>query len=268
VGAKRLAWLTDAHLDHASPAACEDLWSAIRASRADVLLLGGDTGTAETLERRLLEVRDRAGLPVYFVLGNHDCYGGSIAGARALARRLTAMDDGLTWMGAVDVVPLSDATALIGHDGWGDGGFGNAVTTPVVLNDFLLIDELRTPRRAELLRVLRELGEESAAHLRRTSVAAAEHYANLVVLMHVAPFRQAAWHEGRESDPDFLPFFVCRAAGEALVEVMERHRGATMTALCGHTHGGGRCSPMERLTVITGGAEYGVPALQPAIEVP
>src|SRR5262245_5254933 len=138
----KLAWLTDIHLDHASSGVRETLYQSVRSSGADAVLLGGDTSTFPSLEQRLLELRDRGGLPVYFVLGNHDCYGGSIAAARALARRLTGAGKGLTWLGAADVLPLTERSALVGHDGWGDGGYGNAATTPIRLNDFLMIDEL------------------------------------------------------------------------------------------------------------------------------
>lgn len=265
---KRLAWLTDIHLDHADPAACETLFAALLDAKADAVLLGGDLCTFPTLERQLREIRDRAGLPVYFVLGNHDCYGGSIAGARALARRLTDEGRGLTWLGAADAIRLTDQSALVGHDGWGDGGHGNTTTTTVRLNDFLMIDELRIMKRPELLKVLKALGTEAAEHLARTATVAAGVFRNLVVLTHVPPFREAAWHEGEESDPDWLPFFVCRAAGEVLVEVVAANPGLTMTVLCGHTHGGGTCTPAERLTVHTGPAEYGAPLVQRVIEVP
>lgn len=88
---------------------------------------------------------------------------------------------------------------------------------------------------------------------------------DLLVLMHVAPFAEAAWHEGAMSNPDWLPFFACRAAGEALSEIAPSCRGR-MTVLCGHTHGGGRCE-VGGMTIITGPAEYGFPRVQQVIEL-
>lgn len=41
-----------------------------------------------------------------------------------------------------------------------------------------------------------------------------------------------------------------------------------MFVFCGHTHGAGRCMPVPGISVVTGAAEYGVPAAQQIIEVP
>jgi 3',5'-cyclic-AMP phosphodiesterase len=38
---------------------------------------------------------------------------------------------------------LTPNTALVGHDGWGDGRLGDLNWSGVILNDFLLIEELR-----------------------------------------------------------------------------------------------------------------------------
>lgn len=263
----KLAWLTDVHLDHAASAERERLVGDVRDAGADAVLLGGDTATAVSLGAQLRMFRDRVGIPVYFVLGNHDCYGSSIAETRELAARLTASNEGLTWLGASDVVRLTERSALIGHDGWGDAGFGN-VETRVRLNDFLMIKELRLPVRARLLAVLKQLGDEAGTHFRRVGIEAARTYDNIITLTHVPPFRQAAWHEGAESNADWLPFFACRAAGEALLDVMRDHPEKKMTVLCGHTHGGGRYEAAANIEVLTGPAVYGDPRIQRVIEVP
>jgi len=45
----------------------------------DALLLGGDIGEADSVPRFLSEMENALRLPIYFVLGNHDFYWGSIA---------------------------------------------------------------------------------------------------------------------------------------------------------------------------------------------
>lgn len=262
----RLAWMTDLHLDHAGPPQREGLSAEVRAAQVDAVLIGGDTAQAASLAIHLRTLRDRIGVPVYFVLGNHDCYGSSIAETRATAERLTREVPGLVWLGSREVVRLTDSTALIGHDGWGDAGFGNP-RTPVRLNDFLQIAELRLASRERLISVLKDLGAEAGRHLGRTAAAAVADYNRVITLTHVPPFRQAAWYQGAESSDDWLPFFACRAAGEALARVMKDQPQCRMTALCGHTHGGGRYEPLPNLEVITGAAEYGEPRVQQIIEV-
>lgn len=43
---------------------------------------------------------------------------------------------GLHWLGGMGVVPLTEETALIGHDGWADGRLGSGAASPVMLHDF------------------------------------------------------------------------------------------------------------------------------------
>ncbi len=81
----------------------------------------------------------------------------------------------------------------------------------------------------------------------------------ILVLSHVPPFREAAWHQGRPSDEDFLPFFACHATGEVLITEAERRPECSITVLCGHTHGIGTSQIRPNLVVHTTGAEYGHP---------
>jgi predicted phosphohydrolase len=274
----RAAWLTDLHLDFVDRAQFEALTQHLADSGAETVLIGGDIAHApdvcDWLERLAVTLR----VPIYFVLGNHDYYGGSIAGVRAAISALADRTPNLAWLGAAGAVSLTPQTALIGHDGWGDGGYGDARGTPVLLNDFLLIEELRVTdpirlgeRRPEdrerLLSVLRQLGEESASHLRRALTEALQNHRHVVALTHVPPFREAAWHRDGLSDDNWLPFFVCKAAGDALRDVMAAHPVHSLTVLCGHTHGAGRCRVLPNLEVITGGADYGRPKIQQIFEL-
>lgn len=263
----RLAWLTDLHLDFVDPPVVDALAREVLAARPDAILIGGDIGMAADVVGYLERLSALLPLPIFFVLGNHDFYGGSIASLRAEVGSLARRASNLTYLTGSGPVALTRQTSLIGHDGWGDGGFGNTDTTPVVLNDFLCIDELRVPDRLALSRVLRELGEEAARHFQVTLPPALQDHEHVVVLTHVPPFRQAAWHQGRESDADWIPFFACKAAGEVLRRVMAEHPDRRLTVLCGHTHGQGRCRVTSNIDVITGSAEYGRPRLQDVIEI-
>jgi Icc protein len=274
----RVAWLTDLHLEFVDRPEIDALAERVRDARVDAALIGGDTAHAADVVEHLELLGMLLHVPIFFVLGNHDYYGGSIAAVRAKIADLVNRRPNLTWLTAVGPVPLTAETALIGDDGWGDGGFGDALGTPVVLNDFLLIGELRvadpvelveqrTGTRERLLVALRQLGEESAAHLRAALTQALQSHRNVVALMHVPPFREAAWYEGRISDDRWLPFFACKAAGIVLRDIMAAHPTCHLTVLCGHTHGAGRCRVLPNLEVLTGGAEYGRPAIQEIIDI-
>jgi 3',5'-cyclic AMP phosphodiesterase CpdA len=263
----RLAWLTDIHFEFLEEHERTRFCKNISAAGPDGVLVGGDTALAETVVSVLREMQESIQKPIWFVLGNHDYYGGSVAEVRDRAAALSA--EGRTvWLGAVDVVQLSPQAALVGHDGWGDTGFGDHEGSPVVLNDFYRIADLRQPDKAQLGRVLRRLGEESEVHLRRVLRDALERFEQVVVLTHVPPFREASWHEGRISSDAYLPYFACRATGEVLLEEAGRRPDRSVTVLCGHTHSPGECQPLPNLRVRTGASQYGKPTVQsPLLEV-
>jgi hypothetical protein len=89
----------------------------------------------------------------------------------------------------------------------------------------------------------------------------------VIVLMHVPPFRGACWYQQAPSDDNWAPHFVCQAAGEVLLEVAAAHPDRELLVLCGHTHGGGEYRPRPNLTVLTAEAEYGRPQIQRIFEV-
>jgi Icc protein len=262
----RLAWTTDLHLEFLDARGRRTFLDRLAEEGADAVLVGGDTSQAATLTPTLSAMAERIGKPIWFVLGNHDFYGGSISDVRARAAALSRGGRAV-WLGATDVVELTAQTALVGHDGWGDARLGDFAGSDVVLNDFFAIAELVQRDRESLGRVLRALGDESAAHLGRVLPRALEGHEHVIVLTHVPPFREAAWHEGRPSNDAFLPFFACQATGQAILEAASRYPDSRLTVLCGHTHSGGECQPRPNLRVITGPAKYGHPAIQePLIE--
>ncbi len=258
----RLAWATDIHVNMVSDEAAAALGREL--AQADVVLLAGDIAEAHSLERYLQLV---GGLvPTYFVLGNHDFYGGSIARVRAAMRERSRAGPPV-WLPAAGVVPLTKTTALVGVDGWGDGRLGDFARSPIELTDWVLIDELRGIDRARRLEKLRALGDEAADALRPLLEEALDGHPEVIVLTHVPPFRESCWHEGEISNDDWLPWFTCRAVGDVLLAAADRHPGRRIAVYCGHTHGGGIARMRDNLIVTTGGAEYGKPVMQGIVNV-
>lgn len=120
---------------------------------------------------------------------------------------------------------------------------------------------------ADRLAKLHALGDEAAAHFRTVLPGAMTRFRHVFVATHIPPFREACWQEGRVSGDDWLPFFTCKAAGDALVEAMATAPDLRMTVLCGHTHGGGEADVLPNLRVLTGGATYGRTEVQRVVEV-
>ena len=263
----KLAWATDIHLDIADDHGVERFILQLEKSGADAFLIGGDIAKAGSVERYLRSLEARLMRPVYFVLGNHDYYIGSIPRVRSAMEELSRRSPLLKWLPASGVVELTPDTALVGHDGWGDARIGNVDTTPVRLNDFVMIDELSGISRKELNLRLQALGDEAGAFVRDVLPKALANHRKVIFLTHVPPFRESCWHEGTISNDNWLPYFTCRAVGDALLEVMKNHPQADLTVLCGHTHGEGTVEPLPNLRVWTGGATYGSPFLGRVIEV-
>jgi len=262
----RIAWATDIHLDHAGLDAIERFCLDILDAAPDALLLTGDIAEAPTIERYLFMLGECLQRPIYFVLGNHDYYRGSIAKVRSWAARAHEQSPWLRWLPAQDTVALTPNTALIGHDGWSDGRFGDFHESPVMLNDYVHIAELRNLSKPDLLNQLNALGDEAAAHFRTVLAPAATRFSQVILLMHMPPFREACLFRGKPGNAHWLPHFTCKAVGETLVEAMQVQPQCHLQVLCGHTHTAADVRILPNLRVRTGAADYGTPQLQAVFE--
>ena len=265
---KRVAWLTDLHLNFVEPPAIRAFLASVAAENFDTALIGGDISDSPRLIAYLQIIENILKRPVYFVLGNHDYYHDSMERVQRMVTLLAAQSDCLTYLPAAGVVELTPETALVGHGGWADGRIGDYHNSWVMMNDYVLIEELARISKAERLAQLHALGDEAGAYLRETLPRAFEHHRRVILLTHVPPFREACWHEGRISDADFLPHFTCKASGDALLDVMAAQPDDNeLLVLCGHTHGEGEAQLLPNLRVLTGGAAYGEPRVQRVLEV-
>lgn len=264
---KRIVWLTDLHLNFLLAAPVRAFLKSLALARPDAVLVGGDIAESHTVCSYLEQLSAALSVPIYFVLGNHDFYFGSIAETRAQVARVCAQHSNLHYLTAEDVLELTPHVGLVGHDGWADGRLGDYLHSLVVMHDHKLIAELTPHDKLSRWEVLKRLGDEAAAHFRRVLPRAFERYCDVLLLTHVPPFREACWHEGALSDDQWVPHFACQAVGAALIECMTQHPDKRLTVLCGHTHGRGEFQPLKNLQVFTGGADYGHPAIERVLEL-
>jgi 3',5'-cyclic-AMP phosphodiesterase len=263
---KRIAWLTDIHLNFLLEHQATAFLRSVAEPRPDAVLISGDIGETHNVCKYLHCIDELIAVPTYFVLGNHDYYRGSIVETRNRVAQLCAQRPRLHFLTRGDVEPLTPHVGLVGHDGWADGRLGDYVGSTIMLNDFTLIAELADRSKQDRWWVLKALGDEAAAHFRRVLPLAFETYAEVVLLTHVPPLAEACWHEGHISDDQWLPHFTCHAVGQVILETMAARPDKRLTVLCGHTHGQGEVEPLPNLRVITGGAEYGHPAIARMLE--
>ncbi len=264
----KLGWLTDIHLNFLNEDGIQSFLSNFQSRTVDGWLISGDIGEATNIVYFLQRIADVSDKPVYFVLGNHDYYHGSLIETTRVVMELADRESDLVWLTWADVQVLAPGLALVGDDGWGDGRIGRPYDTPVRLNDFVAIGELRGHHRKQLVKKLNQLGDEAAGRLTPKLKAAAKENDQVVVVTHVPPFAGAAWHEGRPSDDDWVPWFSCKAIGDALLDCAANYPEVNFLVVCGHTHGSGEYSPCSNLKVMTGGAEYGAPRVSKIINLP
>src|SRR5271157_3728784 len=116
----RLLWITDLHLEFSQSKGPYDwLSKSIKRSGASALLLTGDIMPSLRLPSALVKLVERVGVPVFFVLGNHDYYGGSIAKTEAAVDQVCERYKALTWLDRqAGPIRLDERTALVGTGGW------------------------------------------------------------------------------------------------------------------------------------------------------
>jgi 3',5'-cyclic AMP phosphodiesterase CpdA len=266
----RLVWITDPHLNFLPPFGPAKLGELVAAEHPDAgaVVITGDIAECASLEQCLCDFASGWGRPVYFVLGNHDLYGGSMAAAAKAARAVERATKGRArWLTRSGVVALSTETALVGHDGWYDARLGAPQTTRVELADFFAIEELRGLDRGALLACVRQLGDRAAREAEPVLNAAAANAKRVVFATHVPPFREACWHQGAISNDEWLPWFTSKAMGDVLLATADAHPDTQLRVLCGHTHSEGRATLRPNLEVLTAKARYGAPDVHAVLDV-
>lgn len=259
-----VCWITDVHLDVAEVDARRRFFERIEATTADAMLVTGDVADGPRTAACLLEMAERFARPIYFVLGNHDYYGGSIREVEERTARLAEDHPWLVYLPSAGVVELSPGWGLVGEGGWPDARLGDYEGSKVFLPDFVTIEDLAAVRhdRPTMQRLLADLGDRAARRVAEILPQALARFPKVVLATHVPPFRQAAWHDGRPCDDDWLPYFSCQAMGDVLLAASEAHPQQKLAVLCGHTHGESRVAVRDNLLVLTGAAEAGKPTVQ------
>jgi predicted phosphohydrolase len=254
-----LAWLTDIHLDTTIRSVRTALAETILAGKPQAILLTGDISNGEDLREHLLELRDLVGLPIYFVLGNHDYWGRRMGDVREEVKSLAPR--GLVWL-RTGPVELSPTVVLLGDDGWYDGRAGNYYTSGFRMKDPSRIAEFHNLGKDSELALMQRLADESTERIARQAREAARKYPKVVIATHVPPFVRACTYRGGPTSLSALPFYCNERMGQALVDVACDYPSTQFTVLAGHTHGEATYRPVPNLLCQVGEAEYQDPKVQ------
>lgn len=267
----KLAWLTDIHLNFLDVDGRKKFYKKILAATYDALLISGDIAEAPCLINLLCEMQEQIEKPIYFVLGNHDYYKGTIQEVRAAASHLTKTHSQLFWLPATGIQWLTHETMLVGQDGWADGRLGDYANSRVSINDSRMIVDLFQMKllgKFQLVEKMQQLADSDAAALNNDLVQAIEqHPKKIIVLTHVPPFKEACLHNGQISGDDWLPYFSSKVMGDLLLTCARNNPSIDFLVLCGHTHSKACYQPLTNLIVKTGEVEYYKPTIQEIISI-
>jgi predicted MPP superfamily phosphohydrolase len=263
----KFAWLSDIHLDHLSNEKFIGFVDDIIQQDVDGYFVTGDFSHGLFHETVFNVLEKFLHNPFYFILGNHDYYHSSFEKVRERILSLTEDSDTLFWMNDCGIVELTNSSCLIGHDGWYDARYGDYRNSDVILNDFLLIEDLVALDKDQMLRELNTLGDQSANYFRMILPGALKTYKTVYLLTHVSPFVETAFYKNGICDDLNLPFFANKALGDYLLETMSQNKEKELVVLCGHTHSGGEISVLPNLHVKVAPADYGTPKVHKILHI-
>lgn len=259
----KLLWMTDLHLERVSERVRELFLEKLRMEPFDLALITGDISDALRLPVDLAALSDACGhRTLYFVLGNHDYYGGSFDRVDAQVAQICGQRDNLCHLGHGELIRLTDATALVGHGGWADARCGYGKRTKIRSFDSAKIADFSGLSREEIFDEMENRGRESGNYFRKILPYALTCYEKLYVATHVPPFRWGAFFDGRLCGPLHLPHFTNQAAGAAINGIAQNFSGRCVTVLCGHTHSPVVYRASKSVEVFSGKVLPGRPAFQ------
>jgi predicted MPP superfamily phosphohydrolase len=267
-----IAWLTDIHLNFLESEARKKFYQKLSDSNTDAILITGDIAEATDICELLIELNNSVDKDIYFVLGNHDYYLGSVIEVRQAIQNLCKQNKKLYWLGEPEIVKLNKDTVLVGQDGWADARYGDFDHSNIALNDSRYIAELFQAScmgRGKLKYEMQKLADTDAAILQETleKSLAKNDIRKVIIATHVPPFKECCRYKGKPSDENWQPYFSSKATGDVITAIAKNHPAVKFLVLCGHTHTKYTIKPFDNLEVRVGGAEYYRPKLQEVIEI-
>ncbi len=219
----KLLWLTDLHFDRTELSVVRRLETCILEKCPDVLLITGDISDGYRFVKDLKLLGMVTKRKIYFILGNHDYYHSSIEDTRRQARLLSEENEGFHYLTTCGVHELTEKTAIIGHDSWADGRFGDYYHSHVILRDFFAIADFIGKEGKQRLALMQALADEAADYFSEFLPVVFEMYDRVILLTHVPPCAEACRYKNGAAGVDWGPFFVSQGVGEALKRIMREH---------------------------------------------
>ena len=246
---KNIAWATDTHFELANDKQFKKFIES--SEECDALLITGDIAQATSWQHYIYKVAKKlAPKPVFFILGNHDIYYSDLFTEHD--KLLSINIDNLHPLTVMPPYIIGDNIAIIGHQNWWDGGYSeqysNLIDRTFMFQDYYLIENLKdliTPK--ERFNRLKEMSEAATSLILEKLKTAFDKVDNVILAVHVPPFKENCTHFGLAMTSNFLSHFSSKILGDALFFLMRNIPHKKLLVLSGHTHEETTYSPLPNL---------------------
>jgi Icc protein len=264
----KLLWLSDLHLDYASPSRHNKLLCELKTSHFDAAVITGDTADSKSLIHHLEILAIACSpKPLYIVLGNHDFFGSSLDQTKSEVRKLCSKIDNLHHLQDHGAVWLSTRTILLGHHGWADAKCGWGSQTHVRNPDHWSIADFRNLIKSERFELMKKLGKDSTQSIRSGLNSVLRKRRHLIIATHVPPFESSAHYNGKPCGPCHSAHFVNSSMGGMLIGTARHNPNTKFTTISGHTHSPVQEYILENLESRVAGVKRGRPQIQDILTV-
>lgn len=271
----KVALASDIHLDCVRDTDVISFGEEINRSGAEAILLTGDISTSENLVYHLSALERICGKQIYFVCGNHDFYNSSFDVVRKRMKELNGISQFLRYLSTSSYIPITNATALVGHDGWYDAMHGDYSNTHFFMNDWIRISDfvaegaiqveggIVDPKYNVIVNIARQQALSATTHVADAIKAAVRYHKIVVIATHVPPFVEALV----SSEPNSTPWYSSKIMGDMIRRAAAAYPNVRFEVFCGHTHRPIDKQIAHNLYVHVSSAEYGSPTFN-VLELP
>lgn len=246
---KNIAWATDTHFELANDKQFKKFIED--SENCDALLITGDIAQATSWQHYIYKVAKKlAPMPVFFILGNHDIYYSELSIEHD--KLLSISVDNLYPLTTMSPHLIADNVAIVGHQNWWDGGYSeeysNLIDRTFMFQDYTLIDNLKDLVTSEQrFNRLKNMSEDATSLILEKLKTAFDKVDNVILAVHVPPFKQNCTHFGLPMATNFLSHFSSKILGDALFFLMRNMPHKKLLVLSGHTHEETTYSPLPNL---------------------
>lgn len=233
----KFLFLSDTHLNLASDIEKQNLIHNIIKEDPEAILIAGDISSGKSIYEDLLYLS--SSIPqhkIYIVLGNHDYHHSSFKLVHNHIDKLCEKSN-VFWLTNNKPIELSKYSALIGAEGWYDGGTGYGPKALHITLDSLFIQELqKNIFSKKITSIFRSVSYSHTENIIQKLYSVINKYEQIVLITHYPPWEKATKDLKRPLHKFWTAYDTNVNLGKELEKVMKKFPNKKLIVLCGHTH--------------------------------